>query len=120
LHDIEDALGALQYCVEAKGRGHRCEATYVDLAQQPACLIGMAWSVVGVTQAQLTACGHSDVMRLAAEGTLPLEMTMGALAVYDEAQRVQDFGDDWGTALDYATELAKDWDRSQTGELIDA
>jgi hypothetical protein len=120
VHDIDDALGALQYCVEAKGRQYHSEAMYVDLALQPCCMVGMAWSVAGVTQEQLVACGTSDVMRLELNQRLPMPMTTGAVLVYDEAQRVQDHGDNWGAAYDAAVEVAKIWETAPKGELIDA
>lgn len=40
------------------------------------------------------------------QGQLPVRLTLGAVAVFDAAQRTQDRGFAWGDALNHATAVA--------------
>ena len=72
----------------------------------PRCLVGQAMSLAGVAEDDLVALRDVGVRDLYAQGRLPVRLTLGALAVFDAAQRGQDRGYGWGDALDYASSVA--------------
>jgi hypothetical protein len=72
----------------------------------PRCLVGHALALAGVDEDDLAALGDLGVRELYGEGRLPVRLTLGALAVFDAAQRSQDRGYAWGDALDYASGVA--------------
>lgn len=72
----------------------------------PRCLVGHALSLAGVGDDELATLGDLGVRELYSEGKLPVRLTLGALAVFDAAQRSQDRGYAWGDALDYASSAA--------------
>jgi hypothetical protein len=72
----------------------------------PRCMVGHALSLAQVSDDALEALHDRGVRELYAEGRLPVRLTLGALAVFDAAQRTQDRGYAWGDALDYASLVA--------------
>jgi hypothetical protein len=113
LIDIGRALDLLAEAVAHRGeyfafppiwiRDHRC--LYANRGG-PCCLVGHALSLAGVGDDDLVTLGDRGVRELYAEGRLPVRLTLGALAVFDAAQRSQDRGYAWGDALDYASGVA--------------
>jgi hypothetical protein len=59
-----------------------------------------------VSDEGLQAFRGRGVRELYAQGRLPVRLTLGALAVFDAAQRTQDRGQPWGDALDHAARVA--------------
>jgi hypothetical protein len=72
----------------------------------PRCLVGHALSLAGVGDDDLATLGDLGVRELYSDGKMPVRLTLGALAVFDAAQRSQDRGYSWGDALDYASDVA--------------
>jgi hypothetical protein len=72
----------------------------------PRCLVGQALSLAQVADGDLEPLGHLGVRELYTQGRLPVRLTLGALAVFDAAQRSQDCGYAWGDALEYASHVA--------------
>jgi hypothetical protein len=84
-------------------RDHRC--LYTDHGG-PRCLVGHALSFAGVGDDELAMLDDLGVRELYCGGKLPVRLTLGALAVFDAAQRSQDRGYAWGDSLDYASDVA--------------
>jgi hypothetical protein len=111
LIDIGRALDLLAMAVKHRG------AYFVYVAAQdqrclytagggPQCRVGRALSLAGIDDDELEMLGHRGVRDLYREGLLPAQLTLGALAVLDAAQRGQDRGYTWGEALEFATGVA--------------
>ena len=73
----------------------------------PQCLVGRCLSLAGVDEDDLDALGGHGVRELYDRGGLPVRLTLGALVVFDAAQRGQDRGYAWGEALEYAVGVAE-------------
>lgn len=72
----------------------------------PQCIVCHALSLAQVSDEGLEALRGRGVRELYAQGQLPVRLTLGALAVFDAAQRTQDRGYAWGDALDHAALVA--------------
>jgi hypothetical protein len=113
LIDIGSALDLLATAVKQRGEyyvyppipaGHRT-CTYAT-SSGPQCIVGHALSLAQVSDEGLEALRGRGVRELYVQGQLPVRLTLGALAVFDAAQRTQDRGCAWGDALDHATRVA--------------
>jgi hypothetical protein len=109
--DIGRALDLLAMAVEQRGdyfvyvAGRRQKCLYTTDGG-PQCLVGRALSLAEVSEDDLEALGHRGVRDLYCQGSLPVRLTLGAVAVLDAAQRAQDRGYAWGDALEYAVKVA--------------
>jgi hypothetical protein len=109
--DISRALDLLAAAVEQKGEcfvyvaGQRQSCLYTTDGG-PQCLVGRALSLADVSDNDLNSLGDRGVRELYRQGSLPVRLTLGALAVLDAAQRGQDRGYAWGDALEYAVDAA--------------
>ncbi|MBO0883755.1 MAG: hypothetical protein J2P17_26150 [Mycobacterium sp.] len=65
----------------------------------PECLIGRALALAEVGVHDLEAMGEDDLRELYFRDKLPVNLTLGGLAVLHAAQRTQDRGGRWGDAL---------------------
>jgi len=110
--DIGRAVDLLAAAVRRRG------ASFVYVAGQqqaclystgggPQCLVGRALSLAGVDDEALRAMGHRGLRDLYRLGILPVRLSLGALAVFDAAQRAQDRGYTWGDALEYAVGIGE-------------
>src|SRR4029450_8538975 len=72
----------------------------------PQCLVGRALSLAGIDDDELEPLGHRGVRELYREGLLPAQLTLGALAVLDAAQRGRDRGYTWGEGPGYGAGVA--------------
>jgi hypothetical protein len=113
LIDIGRALELLATAVKQRGEyyayppipvGHR-RCMYAT-SRGPQCIVGHALSLAQVSDEGLQALRGRGVRELYAQGRLPVRLTLGALAVFDAAQRTQDRGYAWGDALDHAARVA--------------
>lgn len=114
MHDIEDALNAL----EAVVRGNETKTNYSGLYYRPQaahgdrfCIVGSAlFYHAGVSLLELVAMGPLKIDHLYERDLCPLPLTLGAMIVYRAAQRTQGglVGDDrsWATAFDKAVVAA--------------
>jgi hypothetical protein len=73
---------------------------------EPRRLVGRALSLEQVPNDDLLQVDDLGVRELARRGSLPVQLTLGALVVLDAAQRAQDRGSAWGDALDHAINAA--------------
>jgi hypothetical protein len=111
LIDIGRALDLLAAAVEQRGESFvfvagRHQSCLYRADGGPQCLVGRCLSLAGVGDADLDALGGHAVRDLYRAGALPVRLTLGALVVFDAAQRGQDRGYPWGEALDYAVGAA--------------
>jgi hypothetical protein len=75
----------------------------------PRCLVAAALALAGVGERELRALHDRDVRDLYAAAAFPVSVTLGALMVFDAAQRSQGRGSSWGDALEQATAVALDY-----------
>jgi hypothetical protein len=68
--------------------------------------VGHALSLAQVSDEDLEALRGRGMRELYAQGQLPVRLTLGAVAVFDAAQRTQDRGYAWGDALNHAAAVA--------------
>ena len=73
---------------------------------RPGCLIATALALAGVGEGELRAVRDRDVRDLYASAALPVTITLGALIVFEAAQRSQGRGSTWSDALEEATAAA--------------
>ena len=111
LIDIGQALDLLARAVKHRGAyfvyvAGQDQACLYSTGRGPQCLVGRALSLAGIDDNELEALGHRGVRDLYQEGLLPAQLTLGAVAVLDAAQRGQDRGYTWGEALEYAAGVA--------------
>jgi hypothetical protein len=112
--DLVRALDLLAGAVAGAGaefvhpmiQGGRCRCPYARGGGLQ-CLVGRALSLAQVGDAELEALGDRGVRELHRQGRLPVRLTLGALIVFDAAQRCQDRGWTWADALDHATSAAE-------------
>ena len=111
--DVGRALDLLAEAVQARGEYFVYPPVWIRSARSPyasdgelRCLVGQALFLAGVADEDLAALGDVGVRDLYTRGALPVGLTLGALAVFDAAQRTQDRGYAWGDALDYAQHVA--------------
>jgi hypothetical protein len=114
--NIADALDLL--CAAVNDRGHGLSLDPVsnpNLTDQaypqangnePRCIIAHALSRAGVTDAELDPISNVPVRNLYRDGRLPIPITLGALIVFDAAQRSQASGRSWSDVLDDAVSAA--------------
>jgi hypothetical protein len=112
LIDIVRALDLLAAAVEQRGESFVFVAGRHQLCLYradggPQCLVGRCLSLAGVGDDELDALGGDAVRDLYRRGALPARLTLGALVVFDAAQRGQDRAYSWGDALDYAVGVAE-------------
>jgi hypothetical protein len=88
---------------------------YFDDSGCPACIVGHVFAAVGADMGSVHEQGWTPEVTdmgngLAVEAVYVdgVAMTDGAVAVFREAQRVQDRGAPWGDALAKAVERAED------------
>jgi hypothetical protein len=72
----------------------------------PQCLVGRCLSLAGVDDGDLDALDGHAVRELYRGDALPVQLTLGALVLFDAAQRGQDRGYGWDEALEYAVGVA--------------
>jgi hypothetical protein len=72
----------------------------------PDCVVGQALAFANISVRDLEEMGADGVRDLYLRGELPITLTLGALAVFDAAQRSQDRGCRRGDVLEYATDAA--------------
>jgi hypothetical protein len=70
------------------------------------CLVGRRLSLAGANDRDLDALDGHAVRELYRRGALPVQLTLGALVLFDAAQRGQDRGYGWDEALEYAVGVA--------------
>ena len=113
LIDIGSALDLLATAVKQRGEhyvyppapaGHRT-CTYAASSGSQ-CIVGHALSLAQVSDEGLEPLRGRGLRELYAQGQLPVRLTLGALAVFDAAQRTQDRGYAWSDALENAARVA--------------
>lgn len=113
MHDIEDALNAL----EAAVKGNESKTHYSGLYYRPRaphgdrfCIVGSALFGEGVSLLELIGMGPLAIDHLFERDLCPIPLTLGAVIVYRAAQRTQGglVGTDrsWATAFDNAVVAA--------------
>lgn len=106
-----DIGGALDVLAAAVGECFMCMAgqhqtcLYTTPAA-PQRLVGRALSLAHVADVELQQLGARDVRALYSQGSLPVRLTFGAMAVLDAAQRGQDGGYTCGEVLESAIGVA--------------
>jgi hypothetical protein len=110
--DIGGALDLLAAAVSQRGESFvyvagRHQTCLYTSGGGPPCLVGRALSLAGVDDEALSTMGHRGVRDLYRLGSLPVRLTLGALTVFDAAQRGQDRGYTWGDALDFAVGVSE-------------
>jgi hypothetical protein len=113
--DVVHALDLLEQCVAERGcgyvyaprqlRGGYSTCLYVHNGK-PDCIIGLALAKSGVPVAALQEFGGDRLAGLYSAHRLPVDLTIGALAVFRAAQGAQDQGLAWGAAFRKATLIA--------------
>jgi hypothetical protein len=73
----------------------------------PQGLVGRCLSLAGANDRDLDALDGRALRELYRRGALPVQLTLGALVVFDAAQRGQDRGYGWDEALEYAVGVAE-------------
>lgn len=111
LIDIGGALDLLATAVKQRGEYYVYRPIPVGRRMYAACggsqcIVGHALSLAQVSDEGLEALRGRCVRELYADDQLPVRLTLGALAVFDAAQRAQDRGSAWGDALDHAARVA--------------
>jgi hypothetical protein len=114
--DIGTALDLLAAAVEQRGAEFVYEPVWMDESRYfsclyanrgaPDCIVGHALAFANVCVRDLEEMGDDGVRDIYLRGELPITLTLGALAVFDAAQRSQDRGCRWGDVLEYATDAA--------------
>jgi hypothetical protein len=112
LIDIVRALDLLAAAVEQRGESFvfvagRHQVCLYRTDGGPQCLVGRCLSLAGVSDDELDALGGDAVRDLYCRGALPVRLTLGALVVFDAAQRGQDRAYSWADARDYAVGVAE-------------
>jgi hypothetical protein len=110
--DLGRALDLLTAAVMQRGESFvfvagRHQSCLYRAAGGPQCLVGRCLSLAGVEDEYLDALAGHAVRELYRRGTLPVQLTLGALVLFDAAQRGQDRGYAWGEALEYAVGVAE-------------
>jgi hypothetical protein len=114
--DMIQAVDLLEQCVVERGfdymyppswtvRGEYSTCLYARDGK-PDCIIGLALAKSGMPVEVLQTLGGNRLAGLYSAHRLPIDLTLGALAVLSTAQRVQDEGHSWGVALRQATLIA--------------
>jgi hypothetical protein len=114
--DLRTALDFLARAVRQRGRDFVYQPTWVEEPRYltcryadhgaPGCVVGHVLAQAGVGVHALEALRDDGVDDLYTEGRLPVQMTLGALAVLRAAQQSQDRGCCWGDVLAHATAVA--------------
>jgi hypothetical protein len=114
--DVVQALDLLDRCVAERGcdyayaprwtaHGGYSTCQYVHDGE-PDCMIGLALAKSGMPVEALRMLGSDRLAGLYSAHRLPIDLTLGALAVFRAAQRAQDEGQCWGVALRQARLIA--------------
>ena len=114
--DIGTALDLLAAAVEQRGAEFVYEPVWMNESRYlsclyanrgaPDCIVGHALALADICVRDLEEMGDDSVRDLYLRGKLPVTLTLGALAVFDAAQRSQDRGCRWGDVLGCATDAA--------------
>jgi hypothetical protein len=114
--DMVQALDLLEQCVAERG----CDYVYAPRGTahggystclythngKPDCIVGLALAKSGVPVEALQTINGDRLAGLYSEHRLPVDITLGTLAVFRAAQGAQDQGLSWGVALQQATVAA--------------
>jgi hypothetical protein len=107
--DVVHALGLIEQCVAERGcdfvyaprrtvRGAHSTCFYAHNGK-PDCMIGLALAKSGVPAETLHTLNGDRLDRLYSAHRFPIDITLGAVAVFRAAQGAQDQGLNWGVAL---------------------
>jgi hypothetical protein len=111
--DVVQALDLLEQCVAERGcdyvyaprwkvRGGYSTCLYAHDGE-PDCIIGLALAKSGLPVETLHLLNGDRLAGLYSARLLPMDITLGALAVFRAAQGAEDQGLSWGVALREAT-----------------
>ncbi len=114
--DIGTALDLLAAAVSRRGGDFVYQPVWVDEPRYltclyardgaPDCIVGHVLAAAGVRPRELEAMRDDGIEDLYRAGRLPIDLTLGALAVLHTAQQSQDRGCPWGDVLAAANATA--------------
>ncbi|MCW2644518.1 MAG: hypothetical protein JWP07_627 [Pseudonocardiales bacterium] len=114
--DIGAALDLLAAAVEQQGVDFVYRPKWMDERTYlihryanrgaPDCIVGQALALANLDVRELAVISDGGVRELYLEGKLPVALTLGAMAVFDAAERSQDRGCRLGDVLAHATAAA--------------
>lgn len=107
--DISTALDLIAAVIDRRGAAFVYEPVWVDDQRYltclyahggaPDCIVGQVLAEAGVRTGDLEAMGDEGIEDLYRAGRLPIDLTLGALAVLRAAQQSQDRGCRWTDVL---------------------